>query len=109
MPSFFPIVVGDMVMPWESYPTVATVGLLYAYDGTSQPNWPYGITLNSAISWLSSLTKSFLLIPSASCISQSIWISFTSKSQTLDRLATYDAASRGLWGALQLIWTLKAK
>jgi hypothetical protein len=88
---------------------LATVGLLYAYDGKSQPSWPYGTTLNSAVSWLSSITKSLLLIPSASCISQSIWISYSSKAQKLDRLATYDAASRGPCGAFQLIWTLKAR
>jgi hypothetical protein len=87
----------------------ATAGLLYAYDGKPQPSWPYGITLNSAVSWLSSMTKSFLLVPSASCISQSIWISYSLKAQKLDRLATYDAASRGPWGAFQLIWTLKAR
>jgi hypothetical protein len=48
------------------------VGLLVAFDGKSQPAWPYGVTLNSAVSLLSTVTKSPLLIPAGACISQSM-------------------------------------
>jgi hypothetical protein len=88
---------------------LATVGLLRAYDGKSQPDWPYGITLNSAVSWLSTLTKGFLLVPLAACISQSIWIRYSSQAQSLANVAIYDSASRGPWGSFELIWTLQAK
>ncbi|OAK99218.1 hypothetical protein IQ06DRAFT_378133 [Phaeosphaeriaceae sp. SRC1lsM3a] len=88
---------------------MAMTGLLCAFDGKAQPEWPYGATLNSAVSWLSTITKGFLLVPWASCISQSIWISYMSKPQGLERLRIYDEASRGPWGSLELIWTLKAR
>jgi hypothetical protein len=85
------------------------VGLLIAFDGKSQPAWPYGITLNSAVALLSTVTKGFLLVPAAACISQSIWINYAKKEHSLGILTTYDAASRGPWGALQLLWALKSR
>lgn len=101
---------------WEMWACIGSVasfmamtGLLCAFDGKAQPEWPYGATLNSAVSWLSTITKGFLLVPWASCISQSIWISYMSKPQGLERLRIYDEASRGPWGSLELIWTLKAR
>ena len=87
----------------------AIAGLLFAYDGRPQPEWPYGITLNSALSWLSTITKSLLLLPAAECISQCIWISYTARPQKLGTIATFDAASRGPWGSLKLLWSLKAR
>jgi hypothetical protein len=83
--------------------------LLVAFDGKSQPAWPYGVTLNSAVSLLSTITKSLLLIPAAACISQSIWINYVKREYSLGILTTYDAASRGPWGAVQLLWALKSR
>lgn len=88
---------------------LAMIGLLCAFDGKAQPDWPYGATLNSAVSWLSTITKGFLIVPWASCISQSIWISYMSEAQVLERLRIYDEASRGPWGAMELIWALKGR
>jgi hypothetical protein len=101
---------------WETWACIgslasflATAGLLAAFQGKSQPEWPYGITLNSAVSWLSTIIKGFLLVPSTTCISQSMWISYSKGSQSLDRLRIYDSASRGPWGSLELLWTLRAR
>lgn len=88
---------------------LAIVGLLCAFDGKAQPDWPYGATLNSAVSWLSTITKGFLIVPWAACISQSIWINYISEPQVLERLRIYDEASRGPWGAAELIWALKGR
>jgi hypothetical protein len=85
------------------------VGLLVAFDGKSQPAWPYGVTLNSAVSLLSTVTKGFLLVPAAACISQSIWINYVKREHPLGTLTTYDAASRGPWGAVRLLWALKIR
>jgi hypothetical protein len=86
----------------------AIVGFLRAYEGRPQPHWPYGITLNSAISWLSVLMKGSLLVPAAACISQCVWINLT-ESDNLRCLETYDAASRGPWGAIGMFWVFKAR
>jgi hypothetical protein len=85
------------------------IGLLRAFDGKTQPDWPYGITINSAISSLVTMIKGFLLVPAAACISQSIWISYTMESQSLQFLDVYDSASRGPWGAIELLWALKIR
>jgi hypothetical protein len=87
----------------------ATIGLLKTYDEKTQPEWPYGITINSAISWLTVMTKGFLLIPAAACTSQSMWIAFSAEVHNLTTLTTYDSASRGPWGAVQLLWTLRVR
>jgi hypothetical protein len=87
---------------------LGTTGLLKAFDGKAQPSWPYGITLNSAVAVLSTITKDLLIVPAAACISQSIWISYAESAHPLRLLTTYDAASRGPLGALHLIWRLRA-
>ncbi|KAH6616384.1 hypothetical protein C7974DRAFT_379303 [Boeremia exigua] len=53
--------------------------------------------------------KGSILAPAAACISQSIWISFTMKSQWLDILAVYDAASRDPLRAAPLLWILRIR
>lgn len=87
----------------------AVAGLLAAYDGKPQPAWPYGITLNSATSFLVTFTKGSLLLPAASCISQSMWSSYHQKAQRLDNVEVYDAASRGPWGAMQLLCSFRVR
>jgi len=71
------------------------IGLLTAYDGKSLPDWPYGTTLNSAVSFLATVTKGFTLVPIGACISQIMGISYGRKIQRLYEIDTYDAASLG--------------
>ena len=87
----------------------ATIALLSAFNGKARPDWPYGITLNSAMSLLSNIIKASLLVPAAACISQSIWIRYSRGPHRLAELAVFDSASRGPWGALQLLWMLRAR
>ncbi|PVH94802.1 hypothetical protein DM02DRAFT_479660, partial [Periconia macrospinosa] len=77
---------------------IITLLFLHTFDGKAQPEWPYGITLNSVISWLSTAIKALLMIPVAECISQLLWISYSTCAQPLETIAKYDAASRGPWG-----------
>lgn len=85
------------------------VGLLKGFDGKAQPDWPYGITLNSALAMLSTATKGLLIVPAAACISQSFWIRFAKSAHPLDVFTIYDDASRGPLGAVQLLWSLKVR
>jgi hypothetical protein len=87
---------------------LAICALLKAFDGKAQPHWPYGITINSAVSWLTATMKGMLLVPAAACISQSTWVHHASRQHNLETLATYDSASRGPWGSAQLLWALKS-
>jgi hypothetical protein len=91
---------------------ISMVALLKPFEGKAQPSWPYGITLNSAVSWLNTIMKGMLLVSAAACISQSTWIYYgstlnsISKGQSLAILSMYDSASRGPWGSVQLLWAL---
>ena len=87
----------------------AIFGLLRAYDGKAQPQWLYGITINSATAWLSAIMKSLLLVPATACISQSSWLYYASGARSLGMLTVYDSASRGPWGSIQLLWALRAR
>lgn len=85
------------------------VGLLIAFDGQSQPDWPYGITINAALALLATGTKRLLLVPATACIGQSIWTDTAKREYRMGLMSTYDAASRGPWGCLQLLWRLKSR
>lgn len=85
------------------------MSMLLSFNGKGQPDWPYGITLNTAASLFSAIMKGMLLTTASACISQSVWVHYATKAGRLDLLATFDSASRGPWGSMQLLWALKAK
>ncbi|KAI0018414.1 hypothetical protein F4780DRAFT_522817 [Xylariomycetidae sp. FL0641] len=67
--------------------------------------WPYSIRPNSMVAVLTTITKTSMMVPIASCLSQLKWDHFHYRSNPLDHLQIYDDASRGPWGALLLIVT----
>ncbi|KAG8532459.1 uncharacterized protein KY384_002336 [Bacidia gigantensis] len=88
---------------------IIIIVILRRYDGRPQPNWPHNITLNSVISWFTTLFKANLLVPITACLSQASWIHFRSKSHALTDMVVYDAASRGPLGSLLLLWSFRAQ
>jgi hypothetical protein len=81
---------------------VAIVVVLCYFDGKPVPDWPVGITLNALVSVLSTISKAAMIAAVASCISQLKWMWF-GQSRPLRDFELFDDASRGPWGALQLI------
>ena len=81
----------------------AVVGILVKYDDQPLRRWPYSITLNSLLAILSAVSKSSLLIPVASGISQLKWTRFNQQRSLLD-LQRFDDASRGPLGSLMLLF-----
>lgn len=88
---------------------MAIIVILRRYNGHPQPDWPHNITLNSVLSWFSTLFKASLLVPVAACFGQASWAHYHSGPRPLTDLAIYDSASRGPIGSLQLLWYFKAK
>lgn len=88
---------------------IAMIVLLRHYNGRSQLDWPHNITLNSVLSWCTTLFKASLLVPVAACFGQSSWAHYRSGSRPLTDLAIYESASRGPMGSIQLLWYFKAK
>lgn len=76
---------------------LAIVIFLKQREGLGPPEWPYNLTINSAISWLATLMKVFMLVPTAGCISQASWIHFRSKPRALTYMMVHDSAS---WGPM---------
>ncbi|KAL2797288.1 hypothetical protein BJX66DRAFT_335191 [Aspergillus keveii] len=86
---------------------VAIVLVLRRYDGRQQPGWQ-GISLNSLLSWLSTVAKAYLLFSLTESLGQLKWAWFSSKNHPLSDLKVFDSASRGgFLGALELIWRVK--
>jgi hypothetical protein len=48
----------------QSLASTATFELLRAFGGKSQPSWPYGVTLNSAIPFLTAILRAFARLSS---------------------------------------------
>lgn len=89
----------------------AIVGVLVAYGDKALSSWDaaFGITLNTMIATLSTLSKTALLVPVASCLSQLKWIHMVTASRALNDIQIFDDASRGPWGSLELIWRIHIK
>ncbi|KAK8096130.1 hypothetical protein PG999_014152 [Apiospora kogelbergensis] len=79
---------------------IVTLGLM---DGRPLRTWPMSITLNSFVSFMSTIAKAALVMPVAEGISQLKWLWFRSKG-SLEDIQKFDEASRGSWGSLKLLF-----
>ncbi|MCJ1440581.1 MAG: hypothetical protein MMC23_001066 [Stictis urceolatum] len=80
----------------------AIITLLGTQKDKPLPAWPSLFSLNSLLSVLSSIMKTALLYPIAEGIGELKWIWFAAP-QPISDFDRYDSASRGPWGAFQLI------
>ena len=89
----------------------AVVIVLITFQNKPLSSWHFisSISLNTVIAILSTLSRTALLVPVTSCISQLKWIHLVSSPRPLREFQVFDDASRGPWGALELIWRLHVK
>jgi hypothetical protein len=92
----------------------ALIGVLYRYDGRVVQDLPFSLTLNGVVAILATVSRTALMIPVASGISQGKWSWFYPRGailrgKKLEDLEMFDDASRGSWGSLKLLWRLKAR
>ncbi|XP_014551439.1 hypothetical protein COCVIDRAFT_42252 [Bipolaris victoriae FI3] len=90
---------------------IAVIVIVRKYQGKSLSSWHFyhNITLNTLVALLSTLSRTALIVPVASCISQLKWIHLVSSLRPLHEYQILDEASRGPWGSLTLIFTLHFK
>ncbi|KAK6863948.1 hypothetical protein PG995_000476 [Apiospora arundinis] len=81
----------------------AIIGLIARYDKRALPEWPYRITLNTAIAVLATMSVTTLSISLQNGLSQMKWIRFKSSKTPLSDMETFDEASRGAVGAIKLL------
>ncbi|KAJ5197487.1 hypothetical protein N7449_007966 [Penicillium cf. viridicatum] len=97
-----------LAMVLSSGVLVAIVVILTQYDDRPQPAWRL-VSLNSVISWLSTVSKGCVLSAISEGIGQLKWVWFTRKSRPLVDLGAFDGASRGVYGCAGLVWRLRAR
>ena len=79
------------------------IGVIARFNGRALPEWPYQITLNALIALLATVANATMSITLSSGISQSKWIHFKKANKPLSDVEVFDEASRGSWGALNLL------
>ncbi|KAF7170804.1 hypothetical protein CNMCM5623_003323 [Aspergillus felis] len=87
---------------------IALIVVLAKFDGKPQPTWKH-VSLNTVISWLSTISKACIIFSVSEAIGQLKWVWFAQKTQPLSNLRTFDSASRGFYGSAELIWTLRCR
>jgi hypothetical protein len=87
----------------------AAVGVLRLYNGRPLQEWRYHLGINTVISFLAITSKSSLALVVEGCLGQLkwIWYSVPRKRHSLIDFQTFDGASRGPYGAAQLLLTLQ--
>ncbi|KIX09221.1 uncharacterized protein Z518_00300 [Rhinocladiella mackenziei CBS 650.93] len=83
--------------------TMAIAVVLRVYEGHEVPRLPRGISLNTVVSLLASLSRSSLMLLVASSLSQVKWFWFQREPRRLTDLQTLDDASRGPLGAVAML------
>lgn len=83
---------------------VALVFFLRAFDGEPLPNWPSGITINTVVAFLATISRTAFVIPVTEGLSQAKWNWFKKKPRPLEDFDAFDQASRGPWGSVTLLF-----
>ncbi|KAF4878533.1 hypothetical protein CGCSCA1_v002263 [Colletotrichum siamense] len=89
---------------------ITQVVVLFHYDGKLQDSWTaQGLTLNGLIAILATLCRSALMVSIAACLAQSKWNSMSgcNGDYRLQDVAAFEAASRGVFGSLQVLGRFK--
>lgn len=79
------------------------IGFLAYVNGTMYPAWQYIASPNTVVSIIMTVAKSAMLVPVSSCLSQLKWTQYQ-KPTPLYHMHVLDQASRGPWGALEVLW-----
>ncbi|KAM5346312.1 hypothetical protein ACJ41O_009317 [Fusarium nematophilum] len=83
--------------------------LLIKSDGLSLESWTLPIRPNSLISVFTTVAKTAMMVPVASCLSQLKWRHFTHNGDKMSALQVFDDASRGPWGSAMLLFNLRRR
>ncbi|KAK1773986.1 hypothetical protein QBC45DRAFT_459946 [Copromyces sp. CBS 386.78] len=86
---------------------LSTLGILYFFDGKPLESWPLYFSLGTIISTLAQISRTSLAFAITPCLGQAKWNWFSQREDNVLVFRTFDEASRGPLGSLQLLWKLK--
>jgi hypothetical protein len=72
-------------------------------------NWTLPILPNTLIGIFTTLLKTTMMVPIATCLSQLKWSHYFNHAQPLNHLQLYEEASRGPWGSAMILFFLRGK
>ncbi|KAL4907812.1 hypothetical protein BDW74DRAFT_175595 [Aspergillus multicolor] len=112
MPSFRHLVSNWFGVEWLGLLSTGLItGLipvLSAYNHKPQPDWGF-LSLNFLIAIVSVTTKATTTLASSESIGQLKWSWLADAFRQIKMLRTFDEASRGVYGSIQLIWQLRGR
>jgi hypothetical protein len=82
---------------------VSLVIVLNQYNNQPLPEWPLGLTLNTAVALITTVLRSVTVVVICEAISQLKWNRFVTQERRLSDLQVFDQASRGPWGSLLMV------
>ncbi|KAI0543232.1 hypothetical protein GGR58DRAFT_509944 [Xylaria digitata] len=82
--------------------------ILHTHNLKEVPTWQR-VSLNTVVSWLSTIARLLLSIPLSSGVGQLKWVWMAKKRRNMVDLRKFDAASRGVLGSLGLLLDIGAK
>ena len=86
---------------------LATGAVLFAFDGKPMTHWKAIAQPSTVVSALSTLAKSSMLMVVGQALGQLKWQHFGSRPRRLIDFEIFDSASRGPWGALELLCRIR--
>jgi hypothetical protein len=85
------------------------VVVLWRYDNKQLPNWPLGLTLNTAVAFLATLCRSTAVIPVTEALSQLKWNWFVTGQRPVRDLHVIDQATRYPWASLEMLTRMRGR
>jgi len=81
--------------------------MLIKIQNTPLQAWRLPIQPNSLISILTTVGRTSMMVSVASCLSHLKWSHYLRRADRLDGLQLFDGASRGPWGAAEMLWHMQ--
>lgn len=82
--------------------------VLRRFNGQPLPKWRYGLTINTAVAFLSTISRAGFVIAVSESVSQLKWL-WHRRERPLVDFQAFDEASRGPWGSLKLLVVMRTK
>ncbi|KAF2802018.1 uncharacterized protein BDZ99DRAFT_429256 [Mytilinidion resinicola] len=85
------------------------IAVLFKVQNKPLQDWTLPIQPNSLIAVFTTIGRTAIMVPIASCIAQLKWQHFDHRARQLNHLRLFDDASRGPWGAVTMVYGVRCQ